>query len=351
MRPLFDGWAILTFAFWMGFCWLLCVRRMFWGDVKKNVITSVLFALSGIALVFLATRPWVNTVSVHIPYGGNFPPPKYNSEILNLLGAMCLTLSLAIRIVLQPVPTPNPRVLVSDENISRLRGTNHIIDDTKLKTGDIVILTAQNRATENGPWLVRKHPWRRPLSHPKRTRSFGSWFIANSGYKYSNTLWIGSLCRNDIIGEGDLEWKQISQDSRIRTFVSLDIPCSIGESAKFLLRVGVLPYQIRHTTREEVVDDLRLHGYISPTSVGILLHKPDPNQNSAEWGPRVRAVMRLLIHSGEFEYAKDPFESAIANGFEHRMTETEVRANFKDRVRNETPDPKTPTRFEREEVI
>jgi len=349
MRPLFDGWALLAFLFWMGFCWLLCVRRLFWGSLVRNFITSVFFAISGIALLFLATRPWINTA--HIPHGVNFPPPKYNSEILNLVGSMCLTLSLAIRVVIQPIPTPCPRVLVSDENISHLRGTWHIIDEVRVRVGDIVILINQNRAVDNGAWEVRKPPWRRPQSNQKGYHSFGSWFIANCGNKYAHTLWVGSLCRNDIIGEGELEWKQLDLNSRIRTFVSLEIPCSIGETAKFLLRVGVLPYQIRCNLQEEAVRDLLQAGHISPTSVGILLHKPDPNRNSTEWGPRVKAVMRLLIHSGEFEYPKEAYESAVTNGFEHRMTETEVRADFEVRVRNETPEPRTPTRFERDEVI
>jgi hypothetical protein len=61
--------------------------------------------------------------------------------------------------------------------------------------------------------------------------------------------------------------------------------------------------------------------------------------------------MRLLIHSGEFDYAKDAYESAVSNGVEHYMKEAEVRADFDVRVRNETPEPKTPTRFERDEVI
>jgi hypothetical protein len=348
MRPVFDGWAILTFLFWMGFCWLLCVRRMFWGDVKRNIVTSLLLAIAGISLIFLATRPWINTIHIR---GVNPQPLKYTNEILNLAGSMCLTLALALRIVLQPVPMSKPRVLVSDENEPQLRGTWHIIDEVKVRVGDIVILTNQNRAVNNGPWEVRREPWRRPLSHPKGSRSFGSWFVANCGHKYVNTLWVGSLCRNDLIGEGELEWKQIDSNSRIRTFVSLEIPCSIGETAKFLLRVGVLPYQIRCNLQEEAIKDLFQEGRISTTSVGILLHKPDPNRNSAQWGPRVKAAMRLLIHSGEFEYAMDAYESAVANGLEHYMKEAEIRADFEVRVRNETPEPRTPTRFERDEVI
>mgnify|MGYP003391912252 CR=1 FL=1 len=349
MKPLFDSWAVLSFLFWMGFCWLLCVRRMFWGNRVRNLITSLSLAIAGIALLLLATRPWINTA--HIPFGVNFPSPKYHSGILNLAGSMCLTLSLALRVVIQPNPMPNPRVLVSDENEQSLRGTWHIIDEVRVRVGDIVILTNQNRARDNGPWEVRKQPWRRPISNPKDSRSFGSWFVANCGHKYTNTLWVGSLCRNDIIGTGELDWKQIDPNSRIRTFVSLEIPCNIGETAKYLLRVGVLPHHIMSNTQEEVVQELLVHEHISPTSVGILLHKPDPNRNNPHWGPRVKAAMRLLIHSGEFDYAKEAYESAVTNGFEHYMKEAEVMADFEVRVRNETPEPKTPTRFERDEVI
>lgn len=348
MRPVFDGWAILTFLFWMGFCWLLCVRRMFWGDVKRNIVTSLLLAIAGISLIFLATRPWINTIHIR---GVNPQPLKYTHEILNLAGSMCLTLALAIRIVLQPVPTPSPRVLVADSNEPLLTGTWHIIDDVRVRVGDIIILTNQHRARENGPWEVRKWSWRRPISNPERTHSFGSCFISNSGHKYANILWVGSLCRNDILDQGETEWKQINPDSRIRTFVSLEIPCSIGEAAKFLLRVGVLPHQIKINTQEDVVQELLVHGHTSKTSVGILLHKPDPNRNSDEWGPRVKAVMRLLIHSGEFEYTMAAYESAIENGFEHRLTDAEVRVGLETRVRNEGRSPVSLTRFEREDVI
>jgi hypothetical protein len=349
MRPVFDGWAVLTFFFWMGFCWLLCVRRMFWGNVKKNIVTSLLFAIAGIALIFLATRPWINTIHIR---GVNPEPLKYTSEILNLVGSMCLTLSLALRVVIQPNPMPNPRILVSDENEHPLRGTWHIIDEVRVRVGDIVILTNQNRARDNGPWEVRKQPWIRPQSTPVGSHSFGSWFVANCGLKYSNTLWVGSLCRNDIIGTGELDWKQINPSSKVRTFVSLDIPCNIGETAKYLLRVGVLPHQITSSTQEDVVRELLARGLISQTSVGILLHKPFiPEQNNSHWGPRVKAAMRLLIHSGEFDYAKDAYENAVVNGLEHYMKEAEVIADFDVRVRNETPDLRNPTRFERDEVI
>lgn len=353
MKPLFDSWVVLPFLFWMGFCWLLCVRRMFWGNRVRNIITSLSLAITGIALLFLASRPWINTV--HIPFGVNFPSPKYHSGILNLAGSMCLTLALALRIVLQPVPMPNPRVLVSDKNEYPLRGARYIIDGVKIRVGDIIILTNQNRSVENGPWVVRQPYWQswiRPQSNPVGSHSFGSWFVANCGLKYSNTLWVGSLCRNDIIGTGELDWKQINPGSKIRTFVSLDIPCNIGETAKYLLRVGVLPHQIISNTQEDVVRELLARGLISQTSVGILLHKPFiPEQNNSHWGPRVKAAMRLLIHSGEFDYAKDAYESAVVSGLEHYMKEAEVMADFDVRVRNETPDLRNPTRFERDEVI
>ena len=65
----------------------------------------------------------------------------------------------------------------------------------------------------------------------------------------------------------------------------------------------------------------------------------------------MKAAMRLLIHSGEFEYAQDAYEIAVVSGLEHYMKEAEIMADFEVRVRNETPEPKTPTRFERDEVI
>ncbi len=345
MRPLLDGWAIIAFIFWMAFCWTLCYRRMFWGSLAKNITTSLFFACLGITLIVLASRPWVN--AIHLV--GR--PSKYNSEILHLVGSMCLALSLSVRIFLQPNPMPNPRILVSDENVPSLTYTTHIVDDVRLREGDIVILTNQNLARNNGPWEVRKKAWRRPESNPTGSRTFGSWLVANCGQKFANTLWIGSLCRNDIVGEGELDWKQINPDSRIRTFVSLDIPCNVGEAAKFLLKVGVLPYQITSDTQEGVVKQLQEGGHISPTAVGILLHKPDAARNDSNWGPRVRAAMRLLIHSGEFDYAHEAYESAVLNGFEHRMTEEEVRVDLETRVRNEGGAPVSPTRFEREDVI
>ena len=145
MRQLFDGWAILSFLFWMGFCWLLCYRRIFWGSVKKNVVTSLLLATLGCTIIYLSTLPVVNTLTITKSGIGHLPPSKYNSEILHLAGSMCLILALAFRIILQPVPLPNPRVLVSDSNVFPISGTKHIIDEVRVRLGDIIILINQNR--------------------------------------------------------------------------------------------------------------------------------------------------------------------------------------------------------------
>jgi hypothetical protein len=137
--------------------------------------------------------------------------------------------------------------------------------------------------------------------------------------------------------------------------MSLQIPKSVGEAALFLLESGVFPHQVRGGDRAYTVGHLRERGIISYTAEGILMNKTDTQGDSPDWGPRVRATMRLLIHSGEYDYDKHEYEGLLAAGLEHRLTASDFGADLTFRIKNEVSEvdePKLPpTRFERDAVV
>jgi hypothetical protein len=79
---------------------------------------------------------------------------------------------------------------VSTTNVSSLTGATPTIDGYAMSSGQIVLLTAQTTASQNGPWIVQA-TWARPVWWATTTVvSPGSYFyVDNYGTSYHDTKW------------------------------------------------------------------------------------------------------------------------------------------------------------------
>lgn len=80
---------------------------------------------------------------------------------------------------------------VATANVSSLSGTT-TIDGVALTAGQLVLLTAQTTASQNGPWIVQSSTWTRPSWYPAAGTSqafYHSQFLIREGTANSGSLW------------------------------------------------------------------------------------------------------------------------------------------------------------------
>jgi len=87
-----------------------------------------------------------------------------------------------------PALTPAAAVAVANESLTG----NPVIDGYTLAAGDIVLLTAQTTASQNGPWLIPAGggAWTRPPEFPSGALVHGRVQAIINGTAYANSLWL-----------------------------------------------------------------------------------------------------------------------------------------------------------------
>jgi hypothetical protein len=89
------------------------------------------------------------------------------------------------------VPALTPAAVVGISNISSLTTSTAIIDGYTLASGDLVLLTGQSTASQNGLWLVPSSgSWTRPTEFASGATIKGRSIVILNGTVNANTLWV-----------------------------------------------------------------------------------------------------------------------------------------------------------------
>src|SRR5690606_32085329 len=97
-------------------------------------------------------------------------------------------------------------------NVASLSGLATTVDGVDLDTDSMaVVLTAQDDATENGPWLVHAGAWTRPASFAAGESASGKIFFIRSGTSHAEQTWaVTTDAPDDVIDTDDLTLEQIA---------------------------------------------------------------------------------------------------------------------------------------------
>jgi hypothetical protein len=88
------------------------------------------------------------------------------------------------------VPVLTPAAAVSNSNVSSLSTSTTTVDGYTLANGDLVLLTAQSTASQNGMWSVPSTgAWTRPTEFATGTVIKGRTVLVMEGTVYANTQW------------------------------------------------------------------------------------------------------------------------------------------------------------------
>jgi hypothetical protein len=88
------------------------------------------------------------------------------------------------------VPVLTPAAAVSNSNVSSLSTSTTTVDGYTLANGDLVLLTAQSTASQNGMWSVPSSgAWTRPTEFATGTVIKGRTVLVMKGTVYANTQW------------------------------------------------------------------------------------------------------------------------------------------------------------------
>jgi len=85
-------------------------------------------------------------------------------------------------------------VAVSDSNIASLSGTT-TIDSVSVVAEDVVLLTGQTTASENGSWVVKAGAWVRPDNFDVGVSASTAFWLCDEGTNYADTRW---WCTNNV---------------------------------------------------------------------------------------------------------------------------------------------------------
>lgn len=99
--------------------------------------------------------------------------------------------------------------VVSTSNIASLTGVATTIDGVTPVAGDIVLLTGQSTASQNGPWLVASGSWTRPLDYPAAGTVRGRTIEVNDGSVYAGTLWVLKTATAVTIDTTSTVWAEV----------------------------------------------------------------------------------------------------------------------------------------------
>lgn len=77
---------------------------------------------------------------------------------------------------------------VADSDVASLSGTT-TIDSESLTAGEVVLLTAQSTATENGPWVIAAGSWTRPDNFAAGSEASMAYWYCDKGATYADTRW------------------------------------------------------------------------------------------------------------------------------------------------------------------
>jgi hypothetical protein len=122
------------------------------------------------------------------------------------------------------IPVLTPAAAVATSNVSSLSGLP-TIDGYSLASGDLVLLTAQSTASQNGLWSPASGAWTRPAEFASGATITGRTIEIQNGTSYGGTSWtLATATAGVVIDTGAQSWsitQQTYNDARYGSVITI----------------------------------------------------------------------------------------------------------------------------------
>lgn len=148
--------------------------------------------------------------------GGSVPAtkmPALTGDVTTSAGAVATTIASGAVTDAKASVAQKPTVrLVTGSNVASLSGTALSLDLISVAAGDVVLLTGQTTASQNGPWVVNAGAWTRPTWYASGSTTqgfFGAIITVREGTTNAGTRWYCTTTAGITVDTTATNWSNL----------------------------------------------------------------------------------------------------------------------------------------------